>query len=163
MGVSVPTTTSGQWTSTGSAPLGSPGVVDLSINTNGKRDNGSNGTSSETGNVLSLKLDDCRLQPSALEVLGTCALCLYRLLINVDITAKFVRHSTLRHISLRHNKISSTGAVPLAVMIRDYPDYVSGPGSGVSLATGLSGALASPPASPRTTSPAFHPPPPPHI
>jgi hypothetical protein len=38
-----------------------------------------------------------------------------------------VRTSTLRNISLRHNRINQTGAVALALMIRDYPDVVNAP------------------------------------
>ncbi|KXN91582.1 Protein phosphatase 1 regulatory subunit 37 [Leucoagaricus sp. SymC.cos] len=53
----------------------------------------------------SLRLDDCSLRPAALEVL-----------------CRAVRTSSLKHISLRHNRLSSTGAVALALMIRDYPD-----------------------------------------
>ncbi|KAH9006498.1 hypothetical protein EDB86DRAFT_2874407 [Lactarius hatsudake] len=37
-----------------------------------------------------------------------------------------VRTSSLRNISLRHNRISAAGAVAIALMIRDYPDVVSG-------------------------------------
>jgi protein phosphatase 1 regulatory subunit 37 len=33
-----------------------------------------------------------------------------------------VRTSSLKHISLRHSRITSAGGVPLALMIRDYPD-----------------------------------------
>ncbi|KAJ6474709.1 hypothetical protein C8R47DRAFT_1221112 [Mycena vitilis] len=45
--------------------------------------------------------------------------------------ARAVRTSSLRNISLRHNKISPTGAVALALMIRDYPDVLAAP-AGVS-------------------------------
>jgi protein phosphatase 1 regulatory subunit 37 len=33
-----------------------------------------------------------------------------------------VRTSSLKHISLRHNRLTSAGGVPIALMIRDYPD-----------------------------------------
>lgn len=33
-----------------------------------------------------------------------------------------IRHSDLKNISLRRNRISNLGAVALALMIRDYPD-----------------------------------------
>lgn len=33
-----------------------------------------------------------------------------------------MRHSTIRHLSLRNNRIPSLGGVSLAVMIKDYPD-----------------------------------------
>ncbi|KII85687.1 hypothetical protein PLICRDRAFT_178724 [Plicaturopsis crispa FD-325 SS-3] len=59
--------------------------------------------------LVSLRLDDCSLRPAALEAL-----------------AHAVRTSSLRNISLRHNKITSTGAVALALMIKDYPDVVPG-------------------------------------
>ncbi|KAH9950799.1 RNI-like protein [Amylocystis lapponica] len=55
--------------------------------------------------LVSLRLDDCSLKPAALDSL-----------------ANAVRKSSLRNISLRHNRISATGAVALALMIKDYPD-----------------------------------------
>ncbi|THH29900.1 hypothetical protein EUX98_g4280 [Antrodiella citrinella] len=61
-------------------------------------------TAPEPG-LVSLRLDDCGLRPAALDAL-----------------AHVVRTSSLRNISLRHNKINATGAVALALMIRDYPD-----------------------------------------
>ncbi|KAK7051764.1 hypothetical protein R3P38DRAFT_3343862 [Favolaschia claudopus] len=60
--------------------------------------------------LISLKLDDCNLRAAALETLS-----------------RAVRTSSLRNISLRHNKISPTGAVALALMIRDYPDVLAAP------------------------------------
>ncbi|KAF8066528.1 hypothetical protein FPV67DRAFT_1767437 [Lyophyllum atratum] len=57
--------------------------------------------------LVSLRLDDCALRPPALETLS-----------------RAVRTSSLRNISLRHNRINPTGAVALALMIRDYPDIV---------------------------------------
>uniref|UniRef100_A0A0W0F6R5 RNI-like protein n=1 Tax=Moniliophthora roreri TaxID=221103 RepID=A0A0W0F6R5_MONRR len=57
--------------------------------------------------LASLRLDDCALKPGALDVL-----------------ARAVRTSSLRNISLRHNKINATGAIALSVMIRDYPDSI---------------------------------------
>ncbi|KAJ7343861.1 hypothetical protein DFH08DRAFT_915041 [Mycena albidolilacea] len=62
--------------------------------------------------LVSLKLDDCGLRAAALETLS-----------------RAVRTSSLRNISLRHNKISPTGAVALALMIRDYPDVLAAPSS----------------------------------
>ncbi|KAL0071126.1 hypothetical protein AAF712_001684 [Marasmius tenuissimus] len=61
--------------------------------------------------LASLRLDDCSLKPGALDVL-----------------AKVVRTSSLRNISLRHNKINATGAIALSVMIRDYPDSIPATG-----------------------------------
>ncbi|KAG7094999.1 hypothetical protein E1B28_005793 [Marasmius oreades] len=61
--------------------------------------------------LASLRLDDCFLKPGALDVL-----------------AKAVRTSSLRNISLRHNKINATGAIALSVMIRDYPDSIPATG-----------------------------------
>lgn len=60
--------------------------------------------------LVSLRLDDCSLRPNALEALS-----------------RVVRTSSLRNISLRHNRISATGAVALALMIRDYPDVAPAP------------------------------------
>ncbi|KAG6848495.1 hypothetical protein H0H93_016526 [Arthromyces matolae] len=57
--------------------------------------------------LISLRLDDCALRPAALETLS-----------------RAVRTSCLRNISLRHNRINATGAIALALMIRDYPDTV---------------------------------------
>jgi protein phosphatase 1 regulatory subunit 37 len=57
-----------------------------------------------------------------------------------------VRTSSLRNISLRHNRINAGGAVAIALMIRDYPDVVSG---GM---TPASSAPSTPPMSPATTS-----------
>ncbi|KAI5987226.1 hypothetical protein EDD15DRAFT_2469702, partial [Pisolithus albus] len=66
-------------------------------------------TAPEPG-LVSLRLDDCSLRPNALETLS-----------------RVVRTSSLRNISLRHNRISATGAVALALMIRDYPDVALSP------------------------------------
>ncbi|KIY66992.1 RNI-like protein [Cylindrobasidium torrendii FP15055 ss-10] len=63
-------------------------------------------TPPETG-LATLRLDDCALKPGALEALS-----------------RAVRTSALRNISLRYNRINNTGAVALALMIRDYPDVV---------------------------------------
>jgi protein phosphatase 1 regulatory subunit 37 len=55
--------------------------------------------------------------------------------------ARAVRTSSLRNISLRHNRINATGAVAIALMIKDYPDIVPqmasspSPGSDGSLST----------------------------
>ncbi|KAK0493573.1 hypothetical protein EDD18DRAFT_1256899 [Armillaria luteobubalina] len=57
--------------------------------------------------LVTLRLDDCSLRPGALETLS-----------------RSVRTSNLRNISLRYNRINPTGAVALALMIRDYPDVV---------------------------------------
>ncbi|PPQ80139.1 hypothetical protein CVT25_001438 [Psilocybe cyanescens] len=62
--------------------------------------------------LVSLRLDDCALRPAALETL-----------------CRAVRTSSLRNISLRHNHISVSGGVALALMIRDYPDIVPNPQS----------------------------------
>ncbi|KAA1472653.1 RNI-like protein [Dentipellis sp. KUC8613] len=74
--------------------------------------------------LASLKLDDCFLKPAALDAL-----------------AHVVRVSCLRNISLRHNRISATGAVAIALMIRDYPDVIPG-------VTPTSSAPSTPPMSP---------------
>lgn len=66
-------------------------------------------TAPEQG-LVSLRLDDCFLRPAALE-----SLC------------RAVRTSSLKNISLRHNRISASGGVALALMIRDYPDVVPTP------------------------------------
>ncbi|OSX62071.1 hypothetical protein POSPLADRAFT_1181292 [Postia placenta MAD-698-R-SB12] len=63
--------------------------------------------------LVSLRLDDCTLKPIALDAL-----------------ANTVRKASLRNISLRLNRINATGAVAIALMIRDYPDrYPSTGGS----------------------------------
>ncbi|KAI0002469.1 hypothetical protein BJV74DRAFT_876497 [Russula compacta] len=80
--------------------------------------------------LSSLRLDDCFLKPQALEAL-----------------AHAVRTSSLRNISLRHNRINAAGAVAIALMIRDYPDVVSGS------ITPASSASSTPPMSPAAASP----------
>ncbi|EGN94523.1 hypothetical protein SERLA73DRAFT_114776 [Serpula lacrymans var. lacrymans S7.3] len=82
--------------------------------------------------LVSLRLDDCSLRPAALEAL-----------------ARSVRTSSLRNISLRHNKINVTGAVALAIMIRDYPDTVpTTPATPTFPLSGVSSNFSSPPPSP---------------
>ncbi|KAF7377182.1 hypothetical protein MSAN_00137700 [Mycena sanguinolenta] len=84
--------------------------------------------------LVSLKLDDCALRAAALETL-----------------CRAVRTSSLRNISLRHNKIGPTGAVALALMIRDYPDVLQAapPGTSASaFSTTSSFSTTSVPASP---------------
>ena len=61
--------------------------------------------------------------------------------------AHAVRTSSLRNISLRHNRITAAGAVAIALMIRDYPDVVSGS------ITPTSSAPSTPPISPGAASP----------
>nr|GAT60426.1 predicted protein [Mycena chlorophos] len=67
-------------------------------------------TSGAKRGLVSLKLEDCALRAAALETL-----------------CRAVRTSSLRNISLRHNRISPAGAVALALMIRDYPDVLAAP------------------------------------
>lgn len=60
--------------------------------------------------------------------------------------------SSLRNISLRHNKISATGAVAVALMIRDYPDRFpisnGSSSTAVSPTSSSSASFLSPPATP---------------
>ncbi|GAA5913008.1 uncharacterized protein JCM6883_000487 [Sporobolomyces salmoneus] len=58
----------------------------------------------QAGSVLSLRLENCGLRGAALEVL-----------------AQGIRVSSLKHISLRRNRINTASAVFLALMIRDFP------------------------------------------
>lgn len=68
--------------------------------------------------------------------------------------ARSVRTSSLRNISLRHNRINATGAVALALMIRDYPDIVTAPNPSPTLPLSpASSIINSPPSLPNTTSP----------
>ncbi|KAF8154473.1 hypothetical protein B0H34DRAFT_660189 [Crassisporium funariophilum] len=101
-------------------------------------------TAPEPG-LVSLRLDDCSLRPAALETL-----------------CRAVRTSSLRNISLRHNRITASGGVALALMIRDYPDVVPAPlspmPSGASSSAASSPTLSisslsmvSPPATPTNT------------
>ncbi|KAH8109464.1 hypothetical protein DFH11DRAFT_1812456 [Phellopilus nigrolimitatus] len=101
--------------------------------------------------LVSLRLDDCSLRPASLETL-----------------AQNVRTSSLRNISLRHNRISASGAVALALMIKDYPDTMpahnssstSSPSSTASSPTSISNSLfstLSPPSTPMTASPPLTP------
>jgi len=57
---------------------------------------------------VSLRIDDCNLPYSLLELLG-----------------KAVRNSPLQHISLCNNHISSQSAMALAIVIKDHPDAIS--------------------------------------
>ncbi|KAH7915505.1 hypothetical protein BJ138DRAFT_1187914 [Hygrophoropsis aurantiaca] len=83
--------------------------------------------------LISLRLDDCNLKPAALEALS-----------------RVVRTSSLRNISLRHNRITATGAVALALMIRDYPDVVPGTPTSSGAPQSPSTNFFSPPPSPMT-------------
>ncbi|EIM83836.1 uncharacterized protein STEHIDRAFT_170302 [Stereum hirsutum FP-91666 SS1] len=80
--------------------------------------------------LSSLKLDDCQLRATVLEAL-----------------AHVVRTSSLRNISLRHNRINASGAVAIALMIRDYPDVVPGLGANTGFSP-TSSAPSTPPMSP---------------
>ncbi|KLO15169.1 RNI-like protein [Schizopora paradoxa] len=99
----------------------------------------------ETG-LISLRLDDCSLRPPALECL-----------------AQAVRTSSLRNISLRYNKISPSGAVAIALMIKDYPDAMPSNSSSASSTSSLSSPTStlfgslSPPSTPTTASPPLTP------
>ncbi|KAJ8514493.1 hypothetical protein ONZ45_g7986 [Pleurotus djamor] len=92
--------------------------------------------------IASLRLDDCNLRHAALETL-----------------CRAVRTSSLKNISLRYNKINQTGAVALALMIRDYPDVVPvGPPLPTSLnPSGLSTPNSSVPPSPASSTPPLPP------
>ncbi|KAI6040774.1 hypothetical protein EDC04DRAFT_2566656 [Pisolithus marmoratus] len=89
--------------------------------------------------LVSLRLDDCSLRPNGLEALS-----------------RAVRTSSLRNISLRHNRISAAGAVALALMIRDYPDVAPAPSpltspapsTSPSVSPSTAPSLLSPPSSP---------------
>ncbi|KAI0777715.1 hypothetical protein BD413DRAFT_602017 [Trametes elegans] len=87
-----------------------------------------------TPGLVSLRLDDCSMKPQPLDAL-----------------AHSVRVSSLRNISLRHNRISATGAVAIALMIKDYPDRFpvteggSAPASPVLSASSLASSLSPPP------------------
>ncbi|KAG5644426.1 hypothetical protein DXG03_008521 [Asterophora parasitica] len=100
------------------------------------------GTAPDPG-LVSLRLDDCQLRPPTLEILS-----------------RAVRTSSLRNISIRHNRINATGAVALALMIRDYPDVM--PSSLVSPTPSFNGtptsSAASSPASSVNNLPILSPP-----
>lgn len=53
--------------------------------------------------IISIRLENCSIRNQALDSL-----------------AHGVRHSAIKHISLRRNKINPLGAVALAIMMRDY-------------------------------------------
>lgn len=65
--------------------------------------------STHSSSLTSLRMENCSLKNSALEVL-----------------AHGVRHSNVKHISLRKNRINHMGAVALALLIRDYELPASG-------------------------------------
>ncbi|KDE03683.1 hypothetical protein MVLG_05872 [Microbotryum lychnidis-dioicae p1A1 Lamole] len=56
------------------------------------------------GSVVSMRLENCGLKGATLEAL-----------------AHGIRSSTLKHLSIRRNRIQPLGGVALAIMIRDYP------------------------------------------
>ncbi|KAI9602282.1 hypothetical protein H4Q26_001569 [Puccinia striiformis f. sp. tritici PST-130] len=64
----------------------------------------SNWSSSDSSNLISLRLDRCNLKNNQLDTL-----------------AHGIRLSKLKHVSLRNNRIFNLGAVSLAVMIKDWP------------------------------------------
>jgi len=99
-------------------------------------------TAPEPG-LISLRLDDCNLRVPALDVLGKSSLFTPRPIFIV-LAARVIRSSSLRNISLRHNRINATGAVALALMIRDYPDVVPTTPNSVT----IPGSAISPPPSP---------------
>jgi protein phosphatase 1 regulatory subunit 37 len=74
--------------------------------------------------LVSLRLDDCLLRPAALEALGVFHHFQLIEFAKCRHLAHAVRTSSLRNISLRHNRITATGAVALALMIKDYPDTI---------------------------------------
>ncbi|GAA6018758.1 hypothetical protein JCM11491_003437 [Sporobolomyces phaffii] len=89
----------------------------------------------QAGSVLSLRLENCGLRGQPLEVL-----------------AQGVRVSSLKHISLRRNRINTASAVFVALMIRDFPLATELEPSSSSSVSGASN-------SPRSTSPNRLPPP----
>ncbi|PLW05869.1 hypothetical protein PCASD_23868 [Puccinia coronata f. sp. avenae] len=64
----------------------------------------SNWSSSDSSNLVSLRLDYCNLKNNQLDTL-----------------AHGIRLSNLKHVSFRNNRIFNLGAVALAVMIKDWP------------------------------------------
>ncbi|KAA1138136.1 hypothetical protein PGTUg99_005538 [Puccinia graminis f. sp. tritici] len=64
----------------------------------------SNWSSSDSSNLVSLRLDHCNLKNNQLDTL-----------------AHAIRLSKLKHVSFRNNRIFNLGAVSLAVMIKDWP------------------------------------------
>jgi protein phosphatase 1 regulatory subunit 37 len=70
-------------------------------------------------------------------------------------SARAVRTSSLRNISLRHNRITATGAVALALMIRDYPDVVPATTSTPPSPSSGTIELASPPPTPTMSHPSL--------
>ncbi|WAR57754.1 hypothetical protein PtB15_8B807 [Puccinia triticina] len=64
----------------------------------------SNWSSSDSSNLVSLRLDHCNLKNNQLDNL-----------------AHAIRLSKLKHVSFRNNRIFNLGAVSLAVMIKDWP------------------------------------------
>lgn len=77
------------------------------------------------------------------------------------LTAHVVRVSSLRNISLRYNKISASGAVAVALMIKDYPDRYPTPSVNGSAASSTNASptssvlMLSPPGTPTLTQASF--------
>ena len=109
--------------------------------------------------LISLRMDDCSLRPTSLESLGSLNHSIdIIILAYLNIVAQAVRTSSLRNISLRHNRISASGAVALALMIKDYPDAMPAsavPSSSSSIPSSASSLFStlSPPSTPTTASP----------
>ncbi|EIN04586.1 hypothetical protein PUNSTDRAFT_47270 [Punctularia strigosozonata HHB-11173 SS5] len=85
----------------------------------------------------SLRMDDCGLRGGSLEVLSQA-----------------VRTSSLKNVSLRLNRIGPSGAVAIALMIKDYPDILPAPPPGsVPLSATSSVSTSSSPTSTAQSSP----------
>lgn len=65
-------------------------------------------SSSTRAPLQTLRMDNCSLRAASLEALG-----------------QGIRHSDVKNLSLRKNKINSMGGVAIAIMIRDFPDSAS--------------------------------------
>ncbi|KNZ60010.1 hypothetical protein VP01_1626g2 [Puccinia sorghi] len=82
-----------------------------------------NWSSSDSSNLISLRLDHCNLKNNQLDTL-----------------AHGIRLSKLKHVSLRNNRILNLSAVALAVMIKDWPtqtDSTFNEGTGSKLTAAL--------------------------
>jgi protein phosphatase 1 regulatory subunit 37 len=64
------------------------------------------GSSSPSSSITSLRLENCGLKSSS----------------SLEIIANSIRFSTLKHISLRRNRIGMASCAPLSNILKDYPD-----------------------------------------
>jgi hypothetical protein len=97
-----------------------------------------------SGGLQTLRLDGCSLRAASLDAIsrfiGLVTVRTAEARLNKPASGYSLRRSNLKNLSIRRNRINATGAVALALIIRDYPDnrpVASAVNSGVSNGEGL--------------------------